>query len=231
LNHKVTANFRYLNNRTEWKELPAEKVINQVSSPYKFGILSWNVWIFEENREERIKALIDKIRNKPPDFILFVENTPQSQHVIEQQAFIRENYFTSVVTPQTQQSTYKVSIMSRFPISSLNLYDLPWSTRRAIVADFHFKTESKEFSFSLIGTALCYLNKLKGVHLVSEYYQTNQRAEQLAFLQSKLDPQQPHFILGDLNLHVKAEDESFEKLEYTDTWKQLEGMLPLYTSE
>ena len=126
-------------------------MIHQIAQRKKFRILGWNVWIFEENRSERINALVAKIQSKPPDFIIFVENTPQAQKIIEEHPFIRQHYFTSIVTPQTQQSTYKTSILSRFQPSAVHLYDVPWSTRRSVVADFDFKTEKTEFSFSIIG--------------------------------------------------------------------------------
>ena len=33
----------------------------------------------------------------------------------------------------------------------------------------------------------------------------------------------PHIIIGDLNLHTKAEDQTTENLHYIDTWKKLYG--------
>ena len=111
-------------------------------------ILSWNIWILEDNRSIRIRELARVIKKKgiivfikscivfeligtqDVDIAFLVETTVAAQTLIEQQPYFRNHFYTSVVELKTQQSTYKVSVLTKFIPSGLFLYDIPWTARR-----------------------------------------------------------------------------------------------------
>lgn len=178
----------------------------------RLNIISYNIWIFEEDREARINALIKHFEDSNADLIALVETTVPATKFLQNHSYIRKNYYMSLVTQQSQPTSYKTCLLSRYPFSKLVLWDIPWSHRKVTAGSITFEMEG------ILQTI-----EAMAVHLDSDYAGHNKRNDQLQWLYSKTRREDTICIMGDYNFHIDSEDKSFEDAGYSDMWKVIHG--------
>jgi len=174
-------------------------------------VVAFNVWIKEDDRIDRINALIDIIKATNADVVALVEMTLLAQQALEANEFIQKHFYCSLLTQQTQPSNYKTSIFSKLPFSELTLYDIPWTGRKVVSCKIK---NNKGFTVTIMS-----------VHLFSDYADIQKRADELVYLEKQFKPVDHHteglLIMGDYNFHHPEEDDLFSKLNLIDCWAKL----------
>eukprot|EP00029_Vermamoeba_vermiformis_P008831 TRINITY_DN4237_c0_g1_i1.p1 TRINITY_DN4237_c0_g1~~TRINITY_DN4237_c0_g1_i1.p1 ORF type:complete len:307 (+),score=24.14 TRINITY_DN4237_c0_g1_i1:69-989(+) len=204
--------------KNEW--VPQDLVPNVKATSTKLNIVSYNIWIFEEDREARINALVKHFEDTKADLIALVETTVPATKFLQNHKYIQDNYYMSLVTQQSQPTSYKTCLLSRYPFSKLVLWDIPWSHRKVTAGSITFEIGKKLHTIEAMA-----------VHLDSDYAGHNKRADQLQWLYSKTRQEDTICIMGDYNFHIDNEDKFFEDAGYSDMWKVVHGSKPGNTFE
>lgn len=178
---------------------------NSAKPPKCIKIITFNIWIKEKYRKERIDALVEICEKKTVDLICLEETTELAQQCLKSHPYIQSHYLISPVIGQ--QSTYKISILSRIPCVSLFRHDLPFE-------DAPRKSIQVGFDFGNPGLNL----ELVVVHLESDCDKGHVRRQQLEHLLTKFTTQNK-MVIGDFNFaEPKIEEKILLEAKMIDTW-------------
>jgi tyrosyl-DNA phosphodiesterase 2 len=168
-------------------------------------IISWNVWFGLRNREGRMHALGQIVRQHDPDLIAFQEVTPDLLKLIQSQKWMRE-YFASDCDGKTME-TYGNVVFSKVAFNELFMCKLESRMgRKAILANIIVKGSHP----LVFGT----------YHLESHLEDGPYRASQLKAFK-ELTQHCPNVILvGDTNFTADNESDSLGT-RFKDTWREL----------
>jgi endonuclease/exonuclease/phosphatase family metal-dependent hydrolase len=186
--------------------------------PSALTVVTWNTWFASYAFEARFRALLGVARTQRPDVICLQEITSASLKMLLTEPWIREGYRISDAAGDTFDS-YGVVILSRLPVRSLVLHELPSHMgRRLLIAELAAGPRRL-----VVGT----------VHLESLKHNPDLRAEQLAIIFPLLRAAGPDAVLvGDFNFCSSWPEENANlDPEFTDLWPALRGREPGYTED
>jgi len=179
----------------------------EIPTPAEITVLTYNIWIKEDKRKERIEQFVTLIEKHKVDIVATQETTPYAHSLISAHPYIQEHFYLSLLSGQ--QSMYKVAFLSKFPFSALTLLDVPFKNapRKTVVAEFNFDCNP-----------LCMVT----VHLESDADEADIRASQLEYVVEHLEKKgtKSAIILGDFNFHYPIEEEFFARSGFNDVWCQ-----------
>jgi endonuclease/exonuclease/phosphatase family metal-dependent hydrolase len=197
-----------------WNSTAWEPVKTSAHSQSSVTFLTLNAWtVVEEHLQERISHVVSYLMEKNVDICALQEWSLKAQKMLQENETIRQHF--NIISeegmgPSVQPSTQKVTILSRktLHVTSVECWDVPHSFRRVVVCKYQID------STQLV---------VASTHFVSERPAIKKRAEQLKFLQERLEKNCTLVILGDFNFHAHLEDESIESIGLVDVWKQVHG--------
>jgi tyrosyl-DNA phosphodiesterase 2 len=181
-------------------------------------VVTWNTWFAPYAFEARFRALLEVARARRPDVICLQEIVAESLEMLLAEPWVREEYRVSDATGDTFDS-YGVVILSRLPVRSLVLHELPTHMDRRLL------TAELVAGSSRIVVATVHLESLK--------HSPGLRAEQLAVIFPLLRAAGPDAVLvGDFNFCSSwtAENANLDP-GFVDLWPALRGLEPGYTED
>eukprot|EP00028_Trichosphaerium_sp_Am-I-7-wt_P009806 CAMPEP_0168529066 /NCGR_PEP_ID=MMETSP0405-20121227/13669_1 /TAXON_ID=498012 /ORGANISM="Trichosphaerium sp, Strain Am-I-7 wt" /LENGTH=215 /DNA_ID=CAMNT_0008552683 /DNA_START=72 /DNA_END=716 /DNA_ORIENTATION=- len=148
----------------------------------------------------RMDALVNELKKCEPDIVALQENKKTHNALLMEAPYIRERYYVSEFTGQ--QYGFKVSLLSRFPLSSLTLYNV--LSRQALVGSLVINDQT--FAFG-------------STHLTSGN-NPSRRENQIEFLYDKMKSYENAMLVGDFNYCHSNDDTSDVHLryDYEDCW-------------
>lgn len=206
----ATETYNFLGNR--WTEnVPSAKGIAGQS----ITLLTYNVWFMPFGYLERSKALLEIIRSCDADIIGLQEVRPELLEMILEQDWVRKDYLVSDFQGKTL-GLNGVLLLSRLPIRSLVLYNLPSTlNRKFLIAELLLNS-------SMTKIAVC--------HLDSRKKNAYMRAEQLKGIFPLLEDAPHAILMGDFNLDPGNTDEITNMdSRYEDMWSLLKPENPGFT--
>jgi len=178
---------------------------NTVTTSLKLA--TYNVWFSEELIDERATALLKILQECNADIIALQEVTYHFLHVTLMQEWVRKSYFISDFKDDTF-SSYGVVMLSRIPIKTLSIHQLPSDMERKLLLA----------ELIINGKIL----KIATVHLESIKDSVDVRAEQLKVIFHLLDNADSSVLMGDFNFcsSNKKETQNIDS-SYSDLWEQI----------
>jgi tyrosyl-DNA phosphodiesterase 2 len=181
-------------------------------------VLTFNVCFTDHYLQERCEALLRIVEGCDADVICLQEVTSAYLKYILNQEWVRANYYVSDYTGGTIQR-YGVLLLSRIPIVSLMLHDLPSIMgRKLLVAELRINNQ---------------IVKIATVHLESggKLY-AFARAPQLELIFSSLANSKQAILMGDFNFCSSWREENAKiDRNYQDMWAVLRSGEPGYTED
>jgi tyrosyl-DNA phosphodiesterase 2 len=182
------------------------------------SVITWNTWFAPYSFDARFKALLALIHARRPDVICLQEIVAESLEMLLATPWIRAEYRISDARGTTFES-YGVVLLSRLPVLSLAIHELPSSMhRRLLVAEIAVGPRRL-----VVATA----------HLESMKPNRDTRADQLAEIFPRLKAMGPDAVLvGDFNLCSSWTEENANlDPEFVDLWPALRDRAPGYTED
>lgn len=184
----------------------------------KLTLVTWNVWFGSYQLEERFRAVLEIVRALDADILCFQEIVAESLAMLRDEPWIRASYQLSDAHGTTFDD-YGTVLLSRLPIRSLLLHELPTGMGRALVA-----ADIDALGGSVVvGT----------VHLESRKWNADRRAEQLEVVFPVLGAMGADCVLaGDFNFCSSwARENANLDPDFVDLWPALRGREPGYTED
>jgi tyrosyl-DNA phosphodiesterase 2 len=180
-------------------------------------LVTFNVWFDQYYLRERCQALLHVVKDCDADVICLQEITPGYLKQILKQDWVQASYYVSDYTGGTIQP-YGVLLLSRHPIVSLLLHDLPSiMARKLLVAELQVNNQT-------IQVATVHLESIKAF--------APSRKQQLAQIFPLLAKSDHAVLMGDFNFCASWREENANiDLNYQDMWAVLRGNEAGYTED
>jgi len=173
------------------------------------SFVTFNVWFSELYWKERAEALVSILEDKNPDYICLQEVTQPFLDVLKDNKFIQRSYYLSDKSGNTVYP-YGTIILSRFPISSLQIHVLPTNQgRRFLLAETVCKLNN-----------ITYKIHVSTIHLES-LGERDMRIVQLDKIFSILNTFDHAFFLGDYNFPDGTPENNHISQKFSDIWKEV----------
>jgi tyrosyl-DNA phosphodiesterase 2 len=180
-------------------------------------VVTFNVWFANYYFYTRCDALLEIVRDCDADVIGLQEVTPEFLQWLLGKQWVRDHYYLSDISGRTVDP-YGVLLLSRFPVRSFLLHNLPsFMDRNLLVAEL----EVNEQTFQ-IGT----------VHLESMKEFAFMHKLQLETIFPLLKKSDHAILMGDFNFCATWEEKkALIDSRYQDMWSALRADEPGYTED
>jgi tyrosyl-DNA phosphodiesterase 2 len=180
---------------------------------------TFNVWFGEAHLEARCLALMALLEEHRPDVIALQEVTLPFLAGLRSSAWVQSEYLLSDFMGATlSNASYGVVLMSRLPVDSIELHDLPSRMGRKLLLARVLVNDTP----LAVGT----------VHLESLRESAPYRGRQLAQIFRTLKGERDAILMGDFNFcSTWPEEQACLDPEYTDVWAALRANEPGYTAD
>jgi poly(A) polymerase len=194
------------------------------TTPKKLRIATHNVlkvvgWLLEfvVRSNERFAKEMVVLKNLDADIIGLNEVTPPFLELLQEQDWVRDNYYLSDGLATKTTSVNGSIVFSKSEMGNIILSKVPFKSLR---------------SFSFSSTASCQRNVIIGTffdsdlvicsaHITAYEQYFKRRETQMKELVEDL-PEKNTIILGDLNLHLISENKLITDIGYEDLWQPTE---------
>ena len=213
-NRKKLKPRKFSKTKGSWR---AEKNTDTFIAGTTLTLVTFNVWFETYHIQERYEALLRILRDCDADLIGLQEVTPSFLKIILAEEWVKDNFYVSDHKGKTVDP-YGVILLSRFPIQTLTLYDLPtYMYRKLLVADLNINGQNI---------------KVATVHLESHKISSPFRAKQLSVIFPILSEGEHSVLMGDFNFCSSWDEENANiDTAYQDMWSVLKGDEPGYTED
>jgi endonuclease/exonuclease/phosphatase family metal-dependent hydrolase len=179
--------------------------------------VTFNVWFGERCFEERFLALMALLEQRRPDVIALQEVTTPFLAGLRATPWIRRDYTLSDFMGSTL-SSYGVALLSRLPVESMALHDLPTRMDRKLLLGYLLVNDTR------LAVAT--------VHMESLVDSAPWRARQLEQIFRTLKGERDAILMGDFNFCSSwAEEQACLDRQYMDVWSALHADKPGYTAD
>lgn len=176
-----------------------------------------NVWFGEPYFEERFLALMALLEEHRPDVIALQEVTTPFLAGLRATPWIRRDYTVSDFMGSTL-SSYGVALLTRLPVESMALHDLPTRMDRKLLLA-HLLVNDTRLAVAT-------------VHMESLVDSAPWRARQLEQIFKTLKGDRDAILMGDFNFcSLWAEEQASLDPQYVDVWSELHADKPGYTAD
>jgi tyrosyl-DNA phosphodiesterase 2 len=183
------------------------------------SVATFNVWFGEKRLEDRCLALLRILEERRPDVIALQEVTIPFMAGLRSAPWLQREYVMSDFMGTTvAEASYGVVMLSRLPVESMELHDLPTRMGRKLLMARVLVNDTR----LAVGT----------VHLESLLDSAPYRGRQLAQIFKTLKDEDHAILMGDFNFCSSwPEEQARLDPDYVDVWPALRKKEPGFTED